>query len=94
MSTRQPALSRRRINLALATLFLGTFVLGTAELIVVGVLDVIADDPHVSIPAAGTLVTAYALGVSIGGPVLTALTIKLDKRTVLLAASSCASWAI
>lgn len=86
MSTQQPALSRRRINLALATLFLGTFVLGTAELIVVGVLDVIADDLHVSIPAAGTLVTAYALGVSIGGPVLTALTIKLDKRTVLLAA--------
>lgn len=86
MSTQQPALSRRRTNLALATLFLGTFVLGTAELIVVGVLDVIADDLNVSIPVAGTLVTAYALGVSIGGPVLTALTIKLDKRTVLLAA--------
>jgi DHA1 family inner membrane transport protein len=86
MSSQQPALSQRRTNLALATLFLGTFVLGTAELIVVGVLDVIAEDLHVSIPAAGTLVTAYALGVSIGGPLLTALTIKLDKRTVLLGA--------
>jgi DHA1 family inner membrane transport protein len=75
--------SRGRTQLALATLFFGVFVLGCAELLVVGVLDLVAADLRVSIAAAGTLVTAYALGMAIGGPILTALTIKLNKRAVL-----------
>ncbi|MDI5974598.1 MFS transporter [Amycolatopsis magusensis] len=83
MSTQQAALSPARTTLALATLFTGMFVLGSAELLVVGVLNLIAADLGVSIPTAGTLVTAYALGLAIGGPVLAALTIKLDKRLVL-----------
>jgi DHA1 family inner membrane transport protein len=69
--------------MVLATLFLGMFVLGSAELLVVGVLDLIAGDLRISIPTAGTLVTAYALGLALGGPVLTALTIRLNKRLVL-----------
>jgi MFS transporter, DHA1 family, inner membrane transport protein len=85
MSTKQAALSQGRTNLALATLFLSMFVLGSAELLVVGVLDLLAADLQVSIPAAGTLVTAYALGLALGGPILTALTIKLNKRTILIA---------
>jgi DHA1 family inner membrane transport protein len=52
---------------ALATLFLGTFVLGTAELAVVGMQNFIADDMGVSISAAGTLVAACTLGLAIGG---------------------------
>lgn len=84
MSTQQAALSQGRTNLALATLFLGMFVLGSAELLVVGVLNLIAADLQISIPAAGTLVTANALGLAIGGPILTALTIKLNKRTILI----------
>jgi MFS transporter, DHA1 family, inner membrane transport protein len=84
MSTQQTALSPARANLALAMLFLGMFVLGSGELLVVGVLDRIAADLHVTIPAAGTLVTAYALGLAIGGPILTALTIKLEKKIVLI----------
>jgi DHA1 family inner membrane transport protein len=62
------------------------FVIGSTELLVVGVLDLIAADLRVSIPAAGSLVTVYALGLAIGGPILTAATIKLDKRTVLVGA--------
>src|ERR687889_1057078 len=85
-STGRAPLSRGRVSLVLATLFLGMFVLGSAELLVVGVLNLIAADLRVSIPAAGTLVTAYALGLALGGPVLTALTIRLDKRTVLIGA--------
>lgn len=77
-------LSRGRTHLVLATLFFGVFVLGCAELLVVGVLDLIAADLRVSIAAAGALVTAYALGMAIGGPILTALTIKLNKRAVLV----------
>jgi len=83
MGTR-PAQSPSRANLALATLFLGMFVMGSTELLVVGVLNLIAADLRVSIPAAGSLVTTYALGLAIGGPILTALTTKLDRRTILV----------
>ncbi|GAA1584291.1 MFS transporter [Kribbella sancticallisti] len=88
-STEEPgpeAAVRSRANLVLATLFAGMFVLGSAEMLVVGVLNLVADDLQVSISAAGRLVTAYALGLAIGGPILAALTIKLDKRTILIGA--------
>jgi DHA1 family inner membrane transport protein len=78
--------SRRMVSLTLLVLFLGTFTLGSAELLVVGVLDLIARDLHTSVSAAGTLVTAYALGLSIGGPLLTAVTIRAPRRTLLLIA--------
>src|SRR5207253_4828363 len=52
----------------------------------VGVLNLIAADLQVSIPAAGALVTANALGLAAGGPILTALTIKLNNRTILAGA--------
>ncbi|MFI7386464.1 MFS transporter [Streptomyces sp. NPDC049813] len=71
---------------ALAALGLGSFVVGTAELVVVGVLNLIADDLEVSAGTAGLLVTAYALGIAVGGPLLTALTMRLSRRTVLLLA--------
>lgn len=74
---------RSRTNLALAALFLGAFVVGSAELVVVGVLNLIARDMAVSISVAGTLVTAYALGISIGGPVLTALSMRFGRRFLL-----------
>ncbi|QFZ21684.1 MFS transporter [Saccharothrix syringae] len=79
----RPGFSRARSNLALAALFLGAFVMGSAELIVVGILNLIADDMGVSISAAGSLVTTYALGISIGGPLLTAVTIKFARKQLL-----------
>ena len=81
-----PAPDPPRATLALAALFLGTFVLGCSELLMVGVLDVVAADLHVTLPAAGALVSAYAVGLAIGGPVLTAATITLNRRTTLVAA--------
>lgn len=75
-----------RANLVLATLFLGMFVFGSAELLVVGMLDLIAVDLRIGIPAAGGLTTAFAVGVAIGGPLLTALTIRYDRRLVLVGA--------
>ncbi|ATE55361.1 MFS transporter [Actinosynnema pretiosum] len=75
-----------RSKLLLSALFVAAFVLGTAELLMVGVIGLIADDLDVSIPAAGGLVTAYALGLAIGGPLLTALTIRFDKRVTLIGA--------
>lgn len=72
-----------RTNLALGVLSLAAFVIGSAELLVVGVLDLIADDTGVSISSAGQLVTAYALGIAFGGPVLAALTGRFGRRSVL-----------
>ncbi len=78
LSTQPVAPSRGRPNLALATLFLGMFVLGSGELLVVGLLNLIAADLQVSVPVAGVLV----LGLAVGRPILTALTIKLNKRMI------------
>ena len=63
----------RRSTLVLAVLFAGAFVMGCAEMLVVGLIDLIAHDLSVSLAAAGALVTANALGLAIGGPVLTFL---------------------
>src|SRR3954452_25372069 len=79
-------INNRCTSLVLAVLFAGAFVMGCAEMLVVGLLDLIAEDLAVSLPAAGALVTANALGLAIGGPVLTCLTTGLDRRTVLLGA--------
>ena len=86
MSTQQAASSRNGATLVLVTLFFGVFVMGCAELLVVGVLDLIAADLRVSVSAAGVLVTSFALGIAIGGPALTMLTMTLNRRTILIGA--------
>jgi MFS transporter, DHA1 family, inner membrane transport protein len=70
----------------LVVLFLGAFAMGSADLLVVGMLDLISADLAVSVPEAGALVTAFALGMALGGPVLALLTARLDRRSVLLGA--------
>lgn len=76
----------QRSELVLAVLFAGAFVMGCAEMLVVGMIDLIATDLAVTVPAAGALVTANALGLAIGGPLLTFLTTRLDRRPVLIGA--------
>jgi DHA1 family inner membrane transport protein len=68
----------------LAVLACAAFVVGTAEFIVVGVLDVVSRDLGVSISVAGYLVMAYALGISIGAPIVMALTTQLERRMLLM----------
>lgn len=77
-----------RTTPVLAVLFAGAFVMGCAEMLVVGMIDLIAADLMVSVPAAGVLVTANALGLAIGGPLLTFLTTRFDRRHVLIVATS------
>lgn len=84
ITTSAPASRTGRAGRVLAALFTTTFVVGCAEMLVIGMLSQIAADLRVTIPAAGELVTAYALGLAIGGPVLTAITIRWDRRRVLL----------
>jgi MFS transporter, DHA1 family, inner membrane transport protein len=86
VSTQQVAVGPRSATRALSILFLGAFVMGSSELLIVGVLNLVADDLNVSVSTAGTLVSAYALGLAIGGPILTALTIKLNRRMILCGA--------
>ena len=83
-TTATPVHRPPRVGHVLAALFTATFVLGCAEMLVVGLLSEIAQDLRVSIPAAGSLVTAYALGIAVGGPLLTAATLRWDRRRVLL----------
>lgn len=56
------------------------FCTGTAEYLVAGVLPQLAADVGVSTAAAGQTVTAYALGVAVGGPVVTILTARLPRK--------------
>lgn len=71
--------------LALFALTLSAFAIGTTEFVIVGLIPTIAADLATSLPSAGLLVSLYALGVAVGAPVLTALTAKLPRKTLLLA---------
>jgi predicted MFS family arabinose efflux permease len=75
----------RGIPLALWALTLGAFAIGTTEFVIVGLIPTIAADLQVSLPSAGLLVSLYALGVAIGAPVLTALTGRVPRKTLLVA---------
>ena len=66
-------------------LFLATFAICTAELLVAGLLPNIAADLRTDIPTAGLLITGYALGVAIAGPLLALVTAALSRRGLLLA---------
>lgn len=70
--------------LALWALTLSAFAIGTTEFVIVGLVPTIAQDLGVSLPSAGLLVSLYAVGVAIGAPVLTALTGRWPRKTVLL----------
>jgi DHA1 family inner membrane transport protein len=86
-STTAPLTSQeKRSGFALAAIAVSAFVLGTAELVVVGVLDLVASTFQVSIGRAGLLVTAYAGGISVGGPILAALTLRVSRSNVVRAA--------
>jgi DHA1 family inner membrane transport protein len=69
---------------AIYALALAAFAVGSAEFVISGLLPLLAEDLSVTIPVAGLLVTAYAAGVAIGGPVLTIVTSRLSQRTVLI----------
>lgn len=74
----------RRSTMALLALAISAFAIGTTEFISVGLLPLIAEDLHISVTAAGLTVTLYALGVMFGAPILTSLTSKVPRKTLLL----------
>ena len=72
------------MSLPLIALFLAAFAFGTTEFVIAGVLPQVADGLGVSIPVAGYLVTGYAVGIALGGPLLTFATTNVARRTLLL----------
>ncbi|MDT2047998.1 MFS sugar transporter [Priestia aryabhattai] len=70
---------------ALLALAISAFGIGTTEFVPVGLLSSISNDLSISITLAGLLISGYAIGVSIGAPVLTALTSKVNRKTLLMA---------
>jgi len=69
---------------ALLALAIGAFGIGTTEFSPMGLLPVIADGVGVSIPTAGLLVSAYAIGVMVGAPIMTLAFSRFGKRTALM----------
>ncbi len=75
---------QRRLPVPILALTMSAFAVGTAEFVIAGLLPNIAGDLGVSIPSAGLLVTAYALGVVVGAPILAVATYALPRKRVLL----------
>ena len=71
------------MNLPLFALAVAAFGIGTTEFVILGLLPEVAQDLAVTIPAAGMLVSAYALGVAVGGPILAVATARLPRKTTL-----------
>ncbi|RJO77943.1 MFS transporter [Nocardia panacis] len=69
----------------LAVLMFCVFSVTTGEFVVAGILPDVAGDLDIPVGAAGLLVTAYAIGMIIGGPVLTAITAALNRKRLMLA---------
>lgn len=70
--------------LPLLALFIAAFAFGTTEFVIAGVLPQVAAGLGVSVPSAGYLVSGYALGIAIGGPLLTIATTRLSRKTLLI----------
>ena len=73
-----------KLNPPLLALAAGAFGIGVTEFAPMGLLPVIASDLGVSIPAAGLLISAYALGVVLGAPLMTLTTGRVRRRTLLI----------
>lgn len=83
----QPAANPARPPLAVYVLAAAIFAQGTSEFMIAGLLPGLTRDLGVSIPRAGMLITGFAIGMLIGAPVMTLLTLRLPRKLTLLAAA-------
>jgi DHA1 family inner membrane transport protein len=70
--------------LAVLALALGGFGIGTTEFVAMGLLPDIASTLKITEPTAGHVISAYALGVVVGAPLIAALTARVPRKTLLL----------
>ena len=71
-------------TLAVLALALGGFAIGTTEFVTMGLLPQVADGVGITIPQAGHVISAYALGVVVGAPVIAVFGAKLPRRALLV----------
>ncbi|MBB4986295.1 DHA1 family chloramphenicol resistance protein-like MFS transporter [Streptomyces sp. SFB5A] len=84
-TTPSPSIPPTRMPLAVYILGLSVFALGTSEFMLSGLLPPIAEDMGVSIPRAGLLISAFAIGMVVGAPLLAVATLRLPRKTTLVA---------
>ncbi|HEY4536614.1 MAG TPA: MFS transporter [Enteractinococcus sp.] len=81
---RQTEIGERRRLAVMLAMSLGSFAIGTTEFVSMGLLSTIADDFQISENAAGVIITAYALGVVVGAPLIAVFTGLMPRRRLLL----------
>ena len=74
----------RQTRLALLALAIGGFAIGTTEFVTMGLLPQIASGTDTDIPTAGHYVSAYALGVVIGAPLIAVLAARMPRKRLLI----------
>ncbi len=78
--------SRWALPFAVYLLTAGTFLMGTSEYVIAGLLPEMANDFHVTVSRAGLAITIFAVGVIIGSPATALLTLRLPRRLALVGA--------
>src|SRR5690606_8900585 len=74
----------RALRAAIRALTFGNFAIGTGVMVMVGMLDLIADGLAITVPAAGQLVAIGALVTCLGAPLAAAFTTRIDRRRLLV----------
>ncbi|SDS52323.1 MFS transporter [Microlunatus soli] len=89
MTTTASAAPRVRTRPPLAVYVLGAaiFAQGTSEFMIAGLLPDLTSDLEISVPQAGMLITAFAVGMAIGAPLMTVATLRLPRKLTLIAAA-------
>ena len=75
-----------RSNVVIGVLTAGTFLMGTSEFLVAGLLPDIARDFSVDVAQAGLTITVFAIGIIVGTPAMVLLTLRLSRRSALVLA--------
>lgn len=75
-----------RLPFVVYVLALGTFLMGTTEFMTAGLLPEVAGDLEVPVAQAGMSITVFAVGMVVGAPLMSMLTLRLPKRLTLIAA--------
>lgn len=78
------SMDQKRSLFGLLALAVSAFAIGTTEFISVGLLPLISEDLNISVKTAGLTVSLYALGVTVGAPILTSLTSRISRKGLLI----------
>lgn len=83
-ATGAPELGRTRTTLAIIALGMGGFGIGVTEFAIMGLLQEATADLDITIPQGGHLITAYALGVVVGAPIITILCARMRRKNLVV----------